>query len=75
LTAYGPLGSPYRPYKRTKSTKGILLDDPMVKKLAAKYKKTNAQILIRFQVKILFNTNIFYTFSNCHKKFRFKEVF
>ncbi|XP_025416818.1 aldose reductase-like isoform X2 [Sipha flava] len=50
LTAYGPLGSPYRPYKRTKSTKGILLDDPMVKKLAAKYKKTNAQILIRFQI-------------------------
>ncbi|XP_026811235.1 uncharacterized protein LOC113552576 [Rhopalosiphum maidis] len=47
LTAYGPLGSPYR----GASSKGlILLDEPIVKQIANKYKKTNAQILLRFQV-------------------------
>jgi len=47
LTAYGPLGSPYR----GANSKGlILLDEPIVKQIANKYKKTNAQILLRFQV-------------------------
>ncbi|KAL5234661.1 hypothetical protein ACI65C_002071 [Semiaphis heraclei] len=45
LTAYGPLGSPYRD-----ANSKVLLDEPFVKQIADKYKKTNAQILIRFQV-------------------------
>lgn len=51
LTAYGPLGSPYR----NTNPKELLLCEPIVKQLADKYKKTAAQILIRFQV-----TNILY---------------
>ncbi|CAI6347590.1 unnamed protein product [Macrosiphum euphorbiae] len=47
LTAYGPLGSPYRD---TNSGGLILLEEPVIKKIADKYEKTNAQILIRFQV-------------------------
>ncbi|XP_025416861.1 1,5-anhydro-D-fructose reductase-like [Sipha flava] len=55
LTAYGPLGLPYiftksLPYTNKTIKKAVLLDDPIVKKIAAKYKKTSAQILIRFQI-------------------------
>ncbi|CAH1710338.1 unnamed protein product [Aphis gossypii] len=47
LTAYGPLGSPYR----GANSKGlVLLDEPIVKQIADKHKKTNAQVLLRFQV-------------------------
>jgi aldehyde reductase len=46
LTAYGPLGSPYR----NTNPKELLLYEPIVKQLADKYKKTAAQILIRFQI-------------------------
>lgn len=50
LTAYGPLGSPYR----GPNSKGlVLLDEPIIKKISDKYKKTNAQILIRFQVIVI----------------------
>lgn len=49
LTAYGPLGSPYR------DNGLVLLDDPIVKQIANKHKKTNAQILIKFQVNDSFN--------------------
>lgn len=49
LTAYGPLGSPYR----GANSKGlVLLDEPIVKQIADKHKKTNAQVLLRFQVMI-----------------------
>lgn len=48
LTAYGPLGSPYRD---TNSKQLTLLNEPIVKQIADKYKKTNAQILIKFQVR------------------------
>jgi len=47
LTAYGPLGSPYRD---TGSKQLVLLNEPVVKQIADKYKKTNAQILIKFQI-------------------------
>lgn len=49
LTAYGPLGSPYR----GANSKGlVLLDEPIVKQIADKHKKTSAQVLLRFQVMI-----------------------
>lgn len=47
LTGYSPLGSPK--WLEVKS-KDIILDEPVVKQIADKYNKTNAQILIKFQV-------------------------
>lgn len=55
LTAYGPLGSPYRGTENNK----LILDVFIIKQLAYKYDSTPAQILIRFQVTILFNYNVF----------------
>jgi aldehyde reductase len=49
ITAYSPLGSPARPWAGT-TDEPILLEDPAVTKLAEKYKKSPAQILLRFQV-------------------------
>lgn len=50
LTAYGPLGSPYRDIDPKQL---VLLNEPVVKQIADKYKKTNVQILIKFQVHII----------------------
>uniref|UniRef100_A0A0N5AXN1 Aldo_ket_red domain-containing protein n=1 Tax=Syphacia muris TaxID=451379 RepID=A0A0N5AXN1_9BILA len=53
LTAYGPLGSPGRSSFKESGAKmewkpgPIPLEDPLVKKLAEKYNKTPAQILLR----------------------------
>lgn len=49
LTAYSPLGNPGSPYDPN-PTKANLLKEPLVNELAAKYKKSEGQILIRFQV-------------------------
>ncbi|XP_077024001.1 1,5-anhydro-D-fructose reductase [Tamandua tetradactyla] len=42
VTAYSPLGG---------SSNGVdLMDDPVIKKIAQKYRKSSAQVLIRFQI-------------------------
>ncbi|KAK6195310.1 hypothetical protein SNE40_000768 [Patella caerulea] len=47
ITSYGPLGSPGRAPAYRKDTDPVLMDDPVIKKLTDKYKKSAGQILLR----------------------------
>jgi diketogulonate reductase-like aldo/keto reductase len=48
ITAYSPLGAPNRDWARPDEPK--LMEDSTIKEMAEKYKKTPAQLIIRYQV-------------------------
>lgn len=50
ITAYSPLGSPGRPWATADDR--VLMKEPKLLALAEKYKKSPAQILIRYQIEI-----------------------
>lgn len=48
VTAYSPLGSPDRMWKHPDEP--VLLEEPGVKKIAEKYSKSPAQIVLRYRI-------------------------
>ncbi|XP_061167168.1 aldo-keto reductase family 1 member B10-like [Saccostrea echinata] len=47
LTAYSPIGSPGRPKNLKEADEPVALEDPIIQRIATKYGKTHAQILLR----------------------------
>ncbi|XP_061187146.1 aldose reductase-related protein 2-like [Saccostrea echinata] len=47
LTAYSPIGSPGRPENLKEADEPVALEDPFIQRIAKKYGKTPAQILLR----------------------------
>ncbi|XP_061187905.1 aldo-keto reductase family 1 member C18-like [Saccostrea echinata] len=47
ITAYGPFGSPGRPASIKQADEPVVLEDPVILKLAKKYGKTPAQVILR----------------------------
>lgn len=54
ITAYSPFGAPVRCHPYQITGPDIDLNVPEITKIAEKYKKTNAQVALRFLVRVLF---------------------
>ncbi|XP_012283259.1 aldose reductase-like [Orussus abietinus] len=51
ITAYSPLGSSHRPWIKPNAPK-VVIDEPVIKALSEKYKKSPAQIVLRYLIDI-----------------------
>ena len=52
VTGYAPLGAPDRPVKYRKNDDPVLLDNPVVKEIAANTSRTPSQVLLRYLLQL-----------------------